>query len=316
MQCANGHEAAPGSKFCSLCGLPLVEDESSGPERNPPIPATTESVDLLREGVSGGQEFVRGPSSQPPPAQSATRSDRHWVRAVVAVTVLGVVAFALVQHDRAKSTTTPPRDTTPSQTLQFAATGFLDIAARTTTGDKATINFELGDPVPATSIGPDGTSCGADDRSLAVPMTIQVTLTSTLATEGVLRFLPYLHGLGAAGLLALTPTGTFVCKVGTMDALGDTASNDDWAWGPLYLAPNQPQTFQAWIILSSVTTAIGPAQPSGDPRSMGHFILTPDLAFGSGTVSSSASGSHEIDCNGDLGVPVHDLWIAGTPSCF
>src|SRR5439155_6217909 len=71
--CPNGHENAPGKRFCGECGAPLRESALPTPPAPPPVvdtePAPSTETTLLRRGK------------------------RVWVIVGAAVLVLGLVAF-------------------------------------------------------------------------------------------------------------------------------------------------------------------------------------------------------------------------------
>lgn len=203
--------------------------------------------------------------------------------------------------------------TTPAAPTTFAAIG----TATDSQGDKATVSVSIGKPVPQLSLSQAGlTACGIAgdlsynaDQTMAIPVQVTTTLTSSIATTLIVEI---------DGSNVVAPGGNVNSNgnppTWATESDSSTCGNSPGSDLELELdnlAPGNPATWSGWLLDPGVVT---PDDTSGSAAGQ-VFFLDPAVNFGSGgnagLVADAAHSQNLVNCAaGVQGGPV----IAVDPS--
>jgi hypothetical protein len=209
---------------------------------------------------------------------------------------------------------------TPAAPTTFAATG----TAIDSQGDKATVSVSIGKPVPQLSLNQaDLTACGIAgelsydaDQTMAIPVQLTATLTSSIATTVILS-------MDGTNVVAPGGNANGNGNPPTWATEGDNSTCGNSSGGVVALewdnlAPDQPVTWSGWLLDPGVIT---PDDTSGSAVNQ-VFFLEPVVNFGSGgsadLVADAAHSQNLVNCDaGVQGGPVIavDLGVARANGC-
>lgn len=190
----------------------------------------------------------------------------------------------------ADSGSTAPTSAAPSS---YAATG----TASDSQGDKVTVSINVGSPTALTELNQQNVSACTDvganlsydaDRTVAIPVQVTATLTSSLATS-VTVGLDGTDEVTSGG--GVDSNGNFpYWAAESSDVSLCAASGDAIFWNGL--APGQPTTWSGWLIEPE---AISPDDPTGSSAKKA-ILLEPavDLGLSNGDWEPVLADSHNL----------------------
>jgi hypothetical protein len=218
--------------------------------------------------------------------------------------------------------------TTPAAALTSAAPAASAISGTVTDsqGDAATVNVNIGTPVPQLSLNQaELIGCSSEDgpvisdganQNMAIPLQFTVTLTSSIATDVGLEMVGS-YVVAPGGNINSNPnavTDTWVTYTSD-SACGGGGSDDSLVWDNV--TPGQSVTWSGWEIDPD---AITPDDMTGSAASQVMF-LQPGGGFGDGSgvfTIDGATSQNLVNCpglvNGGAAVAIGGPVIAVNPS--
>jgi hypothetical protein len=172
----------------------------------------------------------------------------------------------------------------PATPAAFAATGTVTDGQ----GDKATVSVSIGKPVSQLSLNQAGlTACGdagdlsdGADQTMAIPVRIAATLTSSIATTVGLE-VDGTHVVAPGGNANSNPNFPTWASGSDSSLCGNSSGGDiGLVWDNL--APGQPVTWSGWMLDPNVIT---PDDSSGSAVNQ-VFFLEPVVNFGANDADS------------------------------
>jgi hypothetical protein len=155
MQCANGHEASPGHRYCGVCGAAVATE-----------PPTTPSAPQSSAHQSFGQLATTPvPATQQPQKQKPT-TQQVWILVGIGV-IIAVVTLAFTLHRTPKhdvSGTFTLYDSTSTYSSCLGQGGYADIGP----GTDVSIRDQNNDLIGKSSLGAGAPSEGACEYSFTV----------------------------------------------------------------------------------------------------------------------------------------------------